>query len=257
MKLKSSLLIYFATNATPISSLVNLPLGAKKMINRLQGQGQGQGQASCPGMESRKWTQTNKLEHADTYHSVALETPRGGGEAPGFPMSTVLPSAFAISFLTYNLVKSIRRIVPIAFAPIIGDMTLTPFQQAIYIINMLYFAYAEGYKGFQKKLGPLVVSRSLTLDYKTSPLHHVIFGSFYSMGYFHATKKRKILSISVSSIIVLVIIGVKRLPSPWKNIIDGGVVVGLSWGVAAIVVGYLKAILSGVRPTADPCLPLK
>ena len=32
----------------------------------------------------------------------------------------------------------------------------------------------------------------------------------------------------------------KRLPSPWRSVVDGGVVVGLSWGVSSVLLLYLK-----------------
>jgi hypothetical protein len=48
----------------------------------------------------------------------------------------------------------------------------------------------------------------------------------------------------------------KRLPSPWRSVVDGGVVVGLSWGVSSVLLLYLKQKFFGGLPTrADPCLP--
>lgn len=125
-----------------------------------------------------------------------------------------------------------------------------------YTAMCLWFAYVEGYKGFQTKFSPLVVSRSFTLcgNGKT-PFHHILFGPFYSMGLFHATKKRKIISWSVTTGVAMIVALVKRLPYPWRNIVDAGVVVGLTWGTLAIGLIWLKAFFSGNNPTYDPALP--
>ena len=47
---------------------------------------------------------------------------------------------------------------------------------------------------------------------------------------------------------------VKRLPYPYRAVIDGGVVLGLSWGATSVAVMYLRALI-GKAPTADPCMP--
>ena len=83
----------------------------------------------------------------------------------------------------------------------------------------------------------------------------MIFAPFYSMGLFHATKKRKIVSWSVTIGVAAIVAAVKRMPYPWRNIIDAGVVAGLSWGSLSIVLLYLKAWIMDKPPTIDPALP--
>lgn len=119
---------------------------------------------------------------------------------------------------------------------------------------MLMFAYVEGYKAFQKKFSPLVVVRAMSLKSAGTAAHHVALAPFYSMGLLHATKKRRIVSWSVSIGVAVVVGVVKRLPYPWRSIVDAGVVSGLSWGIVSILAHYARA-LSGSAPSADPCLP--
>ena len=118
------------------------------------------------------------------------------------------------------------------------------------------FAYAEGYKGFQTKFSPLVVKRSLTLVPGTSGILSIALAPLYSMGLFHATKKRKIVSWSVTMGVATIVAAVKRLPYPWRNIVDAGVVAGLTWGSLSIMIIYLKAWIFGKPPAIDPALPL-
>ena len=106
----------------------------------------------------------------------------------------------------------------------------------------IWFAYVEGYKGFQLKFSPLVVSRAQTLTSK-SPIHHLLFAPFYAMGLFHATKKRKIVSWSVSTGVAVIVAAVKKLPYPWRNIVDAGVIVGLTWGSMSILSHWIKAVV--------------
>jgi hypothetical protein len=127
-----------------------------------------------------------------------------------------------------------------------------------YAAAVATFAYVEGYKAFQLKFSPLVVSRAFTLGPeggRCTPLRAVL-APFYSMGLFHATRKRKIVSWSVSLAVLLIVGAVKRLPYPWRSIVDAGVVAGLTWGATSIAWIYAKA-LRGTLPTVSTELPPK
>jgi hypothetical protein len=141
----------------------------------------------------------------------------------------------------------VRRVVPIAIYPFTaaaaldGYAPLSTFHLVAYVVTIAYFAHAEGYKGFQQKLAPLVVTRAFTLS-ADSPWHHHLLAPQYSSGLFYASKKRKIVSWCVTVGVAGIVIAVKKLPYPWRNIIDGGVIVGLGWGAIAIVVNYIKVM---------------
>jgi hypothetical protein len=75
------------------------------------------------------------------------------------------------------------------------------------------------------------------------------------MGMIHATRKRKIVSWSVSLGIGGIVAVVKRLPYPWRNIVDAGVMAGLSWGCVSIVALYIKSWITGQPPRVDAALP--
>ncbi|CAM9385514.1 unnamed protein product [Ectocarpus sp. 6 AP-2014] len=174
----------------------------------------------------------------------------GKGEPAGFGVA----SAWGVVSVVFILMNAVKRLAPIALQPFSrGDFTTV--QWAMYAGFSALMAYAEGFKGFQKKFSPLVVKRALTLDpaaaadpaagggqkrrRRAGPLRLLLAGP-YSMGLFHATKKRKTM--------------VKRLPYPWRSIVDAGVVVGLSYGTLSICVIWARAIL-GKAPSIDPALP--
>lgn len=76
------------------------------------------------------------------------------------------------------------------------------------------------------------------------------------MGLMHATKKRKIVSWSVTIGVAAIVAAVKKLPYPYRNIIDAGVVAGLTWGSLSIVFLYVKSWLTGSPPAEDAALPV-
>lgn len=172
----------------------------------------------------------------------------------------VLASLWGTCGVVYILAKAIKRVLPIALEPFMkgeGVVPLTQFQLAAYILTCLWFAYVEGYKGFQLKFSPLVVTRSFTLQ-SSSPIHHLLLAPLYSMALFHATKKRMIVSWSVTIGVAVIVAAVKRLPYPWRNIVDAGVVIGLSWGTISILGGYIISLVTGIAPIdVDPALPEK
>jgi hypothetical protein len=76
------------------------------------------------------------------------------------------------------------------------------------------------------------------------------------MGMLHATRKRKIVSFSVTLGVAAIVAAVKRLPYPWRNIIDAGVVCGLSFGSISILFLYIQSWITGKPPSqVDAALP--
>lgn len=116
----------------------------------------------------------------------------------------------------------------------------------------------EGYKGFQLKFSPLVVKRSFTLipGKNGTRWYHFLLAPLYSMGLIHATRRRKIVSWSVSIGVAAIVAAVKRLPYPWRNVVDAGVVAGLTWGSLSILALYVKTWVTGQTPQqVDASLP--
>jgi hypothetical protein len=108
-------------------------------------------------------------------------------------------------------------------------------------------AYAEGYKGFQKAFSPRTAARARHLR-QNPRIGRVILAPFFCMGYFHATKHRKITSISLTLGIIVLIILVSFTSQPWRGIIDAGVIAGLAWGIVSL-------LLFGVRSFVEQEFP--
>jgi hypothetical protein len=163
-------------------------------------------------------------------------------------------STWAILGVGIILGQAIWKLFPLAME-IFQKQDLTVLQWIMLGLWLIFMGYTEGYRGFQKAFCPRVVSRAWTLN-SSSPLHHIILAPLYSMGYFYATKKRKIVSWALTTGIVGIVLLVKLFPYPYRHIVDAGVVLGLSYGLITLFVFYFRAIM-GNKPTANPDLPVQ
>jgi hypothetical protein len=161
-------------------------------------------------------------------------------------------SAWGVLFVLSLLGNTIKRLIPIALEPLMNKDLNNP-QLVTYFLWSAFMVYVEGYKAFHLKFVPLVVRRSLTLIDHPSFLN-LLFAGPYSMGLFYSTKKRKIISWSVTAGVFTLVMLVKKLPYPWRGIIDAGVVCGLSFGALSLTIQFLRGIF-GYIPDVDPCLP--
>lgn len=133
------------------------------------------------------------------------------------------------------------------------SMELTAVHWAFLSFWLPFMAYSEGYKGFQLKFSPRVVARAWHLSRAPRPLH-LLFAPVFCMGYFHASRRRKITSWAISVGIVGLVALVKLLPQPWRGLVDLGVLLGLGWGALAIVILAIQALRRG-GISVDPQLP--
>jgi len=131
---------------------------------------------------------------------------------------------------------------------------LGPWQWLVLLTFTAYMAYAEGYKGFHLNFAPRIVVRAIHLRESASPLH-ALLAPLFCMGFIHATRRRQLVSLLVTSGIVVVVLVVSQAPQPWRGIIDTGVVTGLVLGLTSMVWHWLRFALHGIRPDIAPDLP--
>jgi hypothetical protein len=115
------------------------------------------------------------------------------------------------------------------------------------ILIVFFMAYVEGYRAFQQAFSPRVAARARYLRDHPNTIH-AIFAPLFCMAYFHANRRRQITSILVTAGIIVLVIAVRFLDQPWRGIIDGGVVVGLAWGLVSLVVFAYRAFTAGTFP---------
>lgn len=158
-----------------------------------------------------------------------------------------LAALWGVLGVAWLLGSAVLRLAPKAAAAL--EAPLSPLQWAFGIGFGLFMAYAEGYRGFQRAFSPRVVARARWLRRHPRPLP-ALLAPLFCMGLFHATPKRLRVSWGITLMVVGLIAGVRHLPAPWRGLVDAGVVVGLSWGTAAILGWGLVALTGGALPVA-------
>jgi hypothetical protein len=149
------------------------------------------------------------------------------------------------------LLSAVLRLWPLAVEAF--SHPLTWIHRIALLVIALGMAYFEGYKGFQMAFSPRTAARARYL-LQNPRLLHIILAPFFCMGYFHATRRRKIISISLTLGIVMLVILVHFVAQPWRGIIDFGVVVGLAWGIVSLLAFSVQALGEDDYPY-DPEVP--
>lgn len=144
----------------------------------------------------------------------------------------LLGAVWGLAGVTLLLGGAVYRMTPWALQTF--SYTLTLLQWALLVGFTLFMLIGEGYRGFQKNFSPRVAARARHLAGHPTPAR-VLLAPLFLMGFFGATRRRKITTWSLTTGIVLLVLGVRHLEQPWRGIIDLGVVLGLVWGLVALV----------------------
>lgn len=140
---------------------------------------------------------------------------------------------------------AIYRLTPRAMEAL--ETSLTTVQWVFLVGFAIFMLVAEGYRGFQKKFSPRTAARVRYLRDHPTALH-VILAPLFCMGYFFAKRKTQITAICLTLGIVLLVVLVGFLPSPWRGLVDFGVVLGLTYGVVSFVIFTAKALCNDNYP---------
>ncbi len=108
------------------------------------------------------------------------------------------------------------------------------------LLCLVFMGFAEGYRGFQQNFSPRVAARIRYLQQNVTPLR-ALLAPVFCMGFFHAQKRRKIVTFCLTGGIICLILLVRLLEQPWRGIIDAGVVLGLTWGIVSLAAFTLQA----------------
>ena len=117
---------------------------------------------------------------------------------------------------------------------------------ALAAANVVFMAWSEGYRGFQKSFSPRCAARTRWLREEPTALRTVL-APLFVMGYFAAPKRRLVAVYGLTIGIVAAVLAIHALPQPWRAALDIGVVVGLLWGVASYLLALAAAFELGPR----------
>jgi hypothetical protein len=139
------------------------------------------------------------------------------------------------AFVGYAVV----RLSPYAVEAVCSDLAW--YHWAFLVPWLVFMGVGEGYRGFQQAFSPRVVARALYLARHPKPVR-VALAPVFCMGFFHATRRRRIVAFCLTGGIVMLVVIVSQLSQPWRGLIDAGVVLGLVWGLAAMLAFAFKAL---------------
>jgi hypothetical protein len=159
--------------------------------------------------------------------------------------------AWGIGGVVLLLASAVWRLTPLAVEAF--EEPLGVAQWGFFVPWMIFMGYSEGYRGFQKGFSPRVVVRAWSLKSRP-PLHHVLLAPAIAIGWMHGTRKRLMVARILTLGIVGLVLLVKMVPQPWRGLVDGGVVLGLGWGLAALA-AFTVAALVGRMPDVPADLP--
>ncbi len=121
------------------------------------------------------------------------------------------------------------------------DHGFTAGQWVIAVVMVVFMAYAEGYRGFQRSFSPRTAARLRYLRDSPDPLRSM-FAPIFALGMFHATRRTRITIWTLYTGILILILLLRFVEQPWRGIIDAGVVVGLAWGTASLAACTVRAL---------------
>jgi hypothetical protein len=146
-------------------------------------------------------------------------------------MAGTIGAIWGITGVFLLIGSAVYRLTPLALAAF--SVPFSWYHWLAWFASVLFMAHAEGYRGFQRQFSPRVAARARYLR-EHPRLLHLLFAPFFCMGYFHATRRRRIISISLTAGIIVLVLAVRHLSQPWRGIIDAGVVTGLAWGLVSL-----------------------
>lgn len=168
------------------------------------------------------------------------------------PSVSLVVATWGVLGVALLLTQAVVRLTPIALEPILLG-TLSSFQAAVYVAWVAFSLYSEGYRGFQKAFVPRTVARAFYLA-RAKPSWLSLVAPLFCMGLVHARPRRLATSWTVVALITGAVIVVRSLPTPWRGVVDGGVVVGLLYGLVSLVIAFARA-LRGTVPSYPLDLP--
>ncbi|HBO87627.1 MAG TPA: hypothetical protein DD620_02615 [Verrucomicrobia bacterium] len=160
----------------------------------------------------------------------------------------IMGATWGVIGITLLLGRGLVCLVPYVLE--LADSVLTGWQGTALLSSVILLGYTEGYKGFQLRFSPRAAAR-VNVVRRIPTLTRVVLAPLFCMGFFDATRKRKIVAYGLTTMVVLLIILVERLPQPWRGIVDAGVLFGLSWGLVSFWFFTLR-VLFGLGPAVDP-----
>lgn len=153
---------------------------------------------------------------------------------------------WAVIGVSALLLTAIWRLWP--HAADLDFVNLSMLQWLLLIVYVVFMAYSEGYKGFQKGFSPRVAARvRYLLRGQPRPLH-ILAAPLFALSLIGAPMRKRVITLLLMSMIAILVVAMKYVAQPWRGIIDCGVLVGLAWGLTSF---YCLLAAAALKPDFD------
>jgi hypothetical protein len=159
-----------------------------------------------------------------------------------------LTAAWGLTGFSLLILTALYRLTPMAVEALL--MPLSTLQWLALALNVLFMAYSEGYRGFQKSFSPKLANRLDRLIHSGTNLERWL-APLYCMGYFNAQTRQLIITYSLTLLIIIFVMVFHLIPQPWRGVLDAGVVVGLAWGLVATWAAVFKVWPGRLTPSSE------
>jgi hypothetical protein len=112
-------------------------------------------------------------------------------------------------------------------------------QQGVLLLLLLFFVFGKGVGVLHRKYVPRVAERAALLADEGGGLRHWL-APLFCMGFFGAPPRRVVAAFGTVLGIVLLIVGVRHLDSPWRGMVDLSVISGLAVGIVSLGVRLFR-----------------
>ena len=151
----------------------------------------------------------------------------------------LLSAVWGIAGILLLIGYAILRLSPVAADAL--SYPLAWYHWLLMLGNAAVAIYFKGHLAFQKGLAPRVAARARYLRQHTTLLRF-LFAPFFSMGYFHITRRKQMVTILTTLAMVMLIMGIRLFDQPWRGLIDVGILMALSWGFLTILIYSIQAL---------------
>mmetsp|Transcript_16549 Transcript_16549/g.28942 ORF Transcript_16549/g.28942 Transcript_16549/m.28942 type:complete len:209 (+) Transcript_16549:46-672(+) len=166
----------------------------------------------------------------------------------------LVAQVWGVGFWIYIFLDCIAMEFKRALAPF-QQNDLGSWQWVGFAAISLSLLLVEGVQAFQRSFSPMLICRARELTSQRA-CWEFLLAPFFVAGLISANKKRLVKSWLLMAILVPgLAISVPRMPYPWRQAVDAGVVLGLGWGTAALIVFWLRGWFYGKWPQVSADLP--